>query len=599
MHGCGDILVQTFGEYCRQVAVNNRSRTMRMRSADQPYTFLFSLFIVGKNCREKFPRLRYRRILQVEMSPCVLLAGLCSIPLALGWVVLGDREDVQMVCAGKEFRLPVFSTSRTVTFTQNSAGPRRLLLEKTLVNDPRFEWTKDKMLVLKNVTHADQGLYSIKLSSGFTYETVRLSVSECIKSYHRRYGETYEHHIPDNGYVLELSPRGAPSEAAPIVLWNRTHGGHGAAGRGRLLPEKKAWLADGVTQADQGNYTVRDAEGKVLSRSTLSVRGYTFNVTRYTKESLKLALFLPTPRAYLMFTPARHPEQWFESRPAPGPVQLMRQGHISDHDPRYRGLVTLGGNGSIHEVVVVARLSSRHDGVYEIRDDDGNLVSTTWLQVIERGGKWRALLKSITVPSGMFVSLAGFILFMKRYPNCSLSQIMACLRAKRTPQGQGGAQGRAQGQAQVQAPQGVDIQNYSQPSPQPAGYYNHGQQLGSPRKWTPSASPLHSGYAPVVLGTPARLSPAHARAENNDGQRSATLSSPGRHSTTPETPKEDERKILFPVAGASDCLRSSEDCVQFHIQKDGKRSQLCLSALPLDEDPSETCGTYTSHKLDF
>ncbi|XP_077466324.1 uncharacterized protein LOC144082790 isoform X2 [Stigmatopora argus] len=523
------------------------------------------------------------------MSPCVLLAGLCGVPLALG-----DREDVQMVCAGKEFRLPVFSTSRTVTFTQNSAGPRRVLLEKTVVNDPRFEWTKDKMLVLKNVTHADQGLYSIKLSSGFTYETVRLTVSECIKSYHRRYGETYEHGIPDDGFVLEFAPHGAPSEAMPIVLWNRTDAGHGAAGRGRLLPEKKVWLADGVTQADQGNYTVRDAEGKVLSRSTLTVRGYTFNVTRYTKESLKLALFLPTPRAYLIFTPARHSDESFESRPPRGPVQLMRQGHITDHDARYRGLVTLGGNGSVHEVVV-ARLSSRHDGVYEIRDDNGNLVSTTLLQVIERGGKWRALLKSITVPSGMFVSLAGFILFMKRYPNCSLSQIIACLRAKRTPQGQG--------QAQAQS---VNIQNYSPPSPQPAGYYNHGQQLGTPSKWTPRASPLHSGYSPVVVGTPARLSPAHARAENNDGQRSATLSSPGRNSTTQmvlafwqETSKEDERKILFPVAGASDCLRSSEDCVQFHIQKDGKRSDQCLSALPLDEDASETCSTYTSHKLNF
>lgn len=33
------------------------------------------------------------------------------------------------------------------------------------------------MLVLKEVTHADQGLYAIKLSSGFTYETVHLTVS--------------------------------------------------------------------------------------------------------------------------------------------------------------------------------------------------------------------------------------------------------------------------------------------------------------------------------------------------------------------------------------------------------------------------------------
>lgn len=59
----------------------------------------------------------------------------------------------------------------------------------------------------------------------------------------------------------------------------------------------------------------------------------------------------------------------------------MREGQITDHDMRYRGLVSLGRNGTINEVVI-ARLTSRHDGVYEIKDRDGNLVSSTLLQVM-------------------------------------------------------------------------------------------------------------------------------------------------------------------------------------------------------------------------
>lgn len=39
------------------------------------------------------------------------------------------------------------------------------------------------MLVLREVTHADQGLYAIKLASGFTYETVRLTVSGTLVLY--------------------------------------------------------------------------------------------------------------------------------------------------------------------------------------------------------------------------------------------------------------------------------------------------------------------------------------------------------------------------------------------------------------------------------
>lgn len=50
------------------------------------------------------------------------------------------------------------------------------------VKDPRFEWTRDKTLVLKEVTHSDQGLYANKLSIGFTYETVHLIVSGKITS---------------------------------------------------------------------------------------------------------------------------------------------------------------------------------------------------------------------------------------------------------------------------------------------------------------------------------------------------------------------------------------------------------------------------------
>ncbi|XP_034454904.1 uncharacterized protein LOC117769850 isoform X1 [Hippoglossus hippoglossus] len=519
------------------------------------------------------------------MSPYVLLTALFTIPLAVGWVILAEKEEVQVVCAGKEFHLPVYSTSRTVTFTPNPEGPRRVLLEKTMVKDPRFELTRDKILILKEVSHRDQGLYAIKLSSGFTYETVRLIVSECIKSYRRNYGQNFEHNIPENGSLLEFSPRGAPSEAMPIVLWNRTDPGTGDPGRGQLLRGGKVWVAERVTQVDQGNYTLRDPQGRVLSRSTLTVRGHSFNVTRFSKETLNLPLFLPVNHAHLIFTPTRYPDESsmgpFDPKPPRGPVQLIREGQITDYDMRYRGLISLGRNGTINEVVI-ARLSSRHDGLYEIRDGDGNLVSSTFLQVIEKGARWLALLKSITVPSGMFVSLVGFILFMKRFPNCSLSQIIAGLRVNRTPPAN---------------PPRVNIQDCSQPISEPSGYYSHSQQPGTPRKWTPRASPTHTGYTPVRSETP--------RAENRGTHSLAAEISPSRMSTTEQnTSNEEERRISFSVPGALDCLHSSEDCVQFQIKTDGDRerwskSQQYFSTMPLDTNTSESCSVYTSDKLNF
>lgn len=197
-----------------------------------------------------------------------LLTVLLRIPLSKT-----ENEDFQIVCAGQDFRLPVYSASRIVTFTPNyPPGPRRVLLNKNDVKDPRFEWTRDRTLLLKDVAHSDQGLYSIKLHSGFTYETVRLTVSECIKNYRREYGETFLYHIPKDGSLLEFFPRGSPPESQPVVLWNQSDPESGESGRGRVQLDGRVWLAETVTQADQGNYTFRDDNGKVLSRSTLTVQ---------------------------------------------------------------------------------------------------------------------------------------------------------------------------------------------------------------------------------------------------------------------------------------------------------------------------------------
>ncbi|XP_054890905.1 uncharacterized protein LOC129363033 [Poeciliopsis prolifica] len=519
------------------------------------------------------------------MHPCVFSILLFALPPASGWDLLGEREKVQTVCVGKEFRLPVDSTSRIVTFTPDSEGPRQVLLEKTTVKDPRFEWTRDKTLVLKEATLRDQGLYANKLSVGFTYETVHLIVSECIKPYRRNYGETFEHSIPENGSVLEFSPRGAPPEARPIVLWNRTNPETLNAGRGRLLRGGKVWVAERVTQADQGNYTIKDDDGNVLSRSTLSVRGYSFNITRFTKESLNLPLFLPIHHAHLIFIPSRNPDESslgpFDPKPPRGPIQLLREGQIMDHDLRYRGIISLIRNGSVHDVVIT-RLTPRNDGLYEIRDGDGNIVSSTYLHIIEKRATWRALFKSISVPSGMFVSLAGFILFMKRYPNCSVSQIITGIRTNRTPPAN---------------PPRVNIQEYSQPLPQPPSYYSHCEQPPTPRKWTPRPSPVHAGYIPVGSGSP--------RADNQDVQRQTPGSSPHHNLTTElDESNEEDEKISFSMPGGSDCLHSSEDCVQFQIKKDrdeqrSSESKDFFSTLPLDEDSSESCSVYISKKLDF
>lgn len=44
------------------------------------------------------------------------------------------------------------------------------------VMDPRYGWTGEKILQVKEVTGKDQGLFKLKMSSGFVYKKIYLTV---------------------------------------------------------------------------------------------------------------------------------------------------------------------------------------------------------------------------------------------------------------------------------------------------------------------------------------------------------------------------------------------------------------------------------------
>lgn len=138
------------------------------------------------------------------------------------------------------------------------------------------------------------------------------------------------------------------------------------------------------------------------------------NITHFTKESLNLPLVLPVSYVHLTFTPTQRPNHsslgFVDLHPPSDPIQLIREGKIIDHDVRYRGHVFLGMNGTTH-VVIIERLTSVHDGVYEIRDGDGNLVSSTSVHVI--GESWHISV-SITFLISIQVSLLHHSLFLIR-----------------------------------------------------------------------------------------------------------------------------------------------------------------------------------------
>ncbi|CAL8263989.1 unnamed protein product [Lota lota] len=508
------------------------------------------------------------------MHICVLLMALFTLP------PFSSGEDVKKLCLGNELSLQVYSSS-IVIFTPNSHHEtKRTIFKGSSVMDPRYEWTTDGKLVLKEVTPSDEGNYHIT-HHGLPFQTVNLTVSECLRSYQVNYGENFQHRIPENGFLLEFSPMGSPPESKPVLLWNRTNPEMSQGGRGQMQYHRELWVVRKVTPADQGKYTMRSKAGKLISRSRLIVRGHTSNVTRFTKESVNFPLFVPAHNATLTFTPTRSPD---DPRPRRDPMQLVRDGWVVGNDINFLNRVAV--YGSDNEVVITG-LSTKHTGVYDIRDRDGHLVSSTSLNVIEKFTKLRAMLKSFVVPTGMFLLLAGLILSMKRYPNCWLSKIISCLIGKNSSPSN---------------PPRINLQDYSPGVHQPSGSYTHPQQPGTPRKWSPKASPAHTGRTPVAVDICTPLYPSNARGVNQGG-----TGFPGHTATHPAPTNigdsfDTEQNNSFSVPWASDCLHSSEDCVQFQSKKDkdrGQKGKADFSALPLDSETTTDTTVYTSDKLNF
>lgn len=96
---------------------------------------------------------------------------------------------------------------------------------------------------------------------------VNLMFPECATLENLDYGSNFS--ILLTGDFLEYTRSGSYLE--PLVLWNISD--PAAAERSRGVVSGGHWVAQNITQSDQGNYTLRSASGKRISTTILIVTG--------------------------------------------------------------------------------------------------------------------------------------------------------------------------------------------------------------------------------------------------------------------------------------------------------------------------------------
>ncbi|KAL4641722.1 hypothetical protein GN956_G10411 [Arapaima gigas] len=507
-----------------------------------------------------------------RFKPIMILWVLLSAALSVDYSAAVLDEEKKVVCSGKDFTLPIQSRLRIVVFSPMfSPESTKVVLENNKIMDPRYEWTGDKTLLLRGVTKRDQGLFKVKMSSGIIYRKIHLTVvGKRLLLTVLFYGDDFKIDISHGGAVIEFSPKGSQAFPQSIILWNSSVPWESQRGRGSV--KDGHWVLEEVTQSDQGNYNLRDGSGQLLSAIHLNVEGRYFSFTYFTGESLILPLFLPFAKAHLSFIPS---STSVHSSSHHATILLVRDGQVVTKDARYKGQLTLAQVDDANEIVI-AQLRLEDSGVYEIQDREGNLVSSTWLEVVKKP-KWKVNFKSIAAPLSGFGFVALIIYFKKKYPSCNLKN----RNAQRNPN-----------------TTSFNPHVYSEANsyPHTPSLPGQPQWSGAPANW--SSGSINAGYTPVVSGVYGPSATTETE-EESGGRSETTTTSLISHTEGLER----ERKISVPLPLNSDCLHSSEACAQFQIEKNekepGNEGKEYFSSLPLNTDTSQSCSVYTSDKLSF
>ncbi|XP_056142105.1 uncharacterized protein si:dkeyp-77h1.4 [Lampris incognitus] len=286
------------------------------------------------------------------------------------------KEETNTLFHGDDFHILLPSQGAEVTFRSSSA-PRAT--DVILMRDGNVVSTRAKLnqylshLILDAVGEADEGVYTVKNpETPDDIRSISLIVRDCSNEQNVKYGDNF--HIQLLGVMTPISLEYKPSavEATQtsrpaLVLLTSTglpRGGY----HGRFSVNDRHVTLNTVTGADEGSYTVRDAEGKIQRKVCLNVKEHqNFERVPY-GETMKIHLILNSSLVKLNYIPD------YDHKPR----LLMDKGEFTSAqtDLGLEGRLSLDGS-----VVLLERVKRSDAGEFEVTDILGFHVTTAYLEV--------------------------------------------------------------------------------------------------------------------------------------------------------------------------------------------------------------------------
>uniref|UniRef100_A0A665VSM3 Si:dkeyp-77h1.4 n=1 Tax=Echeneis naucrates TaxID=173247 RepID=A0A665VSM3_ECHNA len=286
------------------------------------------------------------------------------------------EEDSMTLFHGEDFHILLPAPGLEVTFQNRSAqrSPDVVLMRGGVVVNNKTKLNRQlSHLIIDAVGEEHEGVYMVKNpEKPEDVRRITLTVRDCSNEQIIKYGDNY--HIQLSGVIppitLEYKPSAVEANQTSrpaLVLLTRT--GLSRDGyQGRISVSKQQVTLSTVTGADEGSYTVRDAEGVIQRKVCLNVKEHQNFVTLPYGKKLKVNLILNASLVQVYYT--------FKDDATPH--LLLDKGEFTSVTDTLGFQDRLSLEGS---VIVLDQATGRDEGQFKIIDFLGFTVSTVHLSV--------------------------------------------------------------------------------------------------------------------------------------------------------------------------------------------------------------------------
>uniref|UniRef100_A0A668UYS7 Uncharacterized protein n=1 Tax=Oreochromis aureus TaxID=47969 RepID=A0A668UYS7_OREAU len=285
------------------------------------------------------------------------------------YVVSFTDEESYTLFHGEDFHILLPSKNVEVTF-HNKSAPRskdvHLMREGKVVHSrPKLDRSNTHLLI-EAVGEGDEGLYTVKnLEKPDDVKRMSLTVRDCTVEQMVKYGDKFSIHLSgvNRPITLEYRPRAieARETSKPGLVVLTAAGTSLESYQGRVSLSESYVTLSGVTDADEGSYTVRDNKGGIERKVCLNVKEHKEFVKLQRGNTLKINLILNSSLVYLYYSPK------------------------SDSTLRFLYLVpNLGFENRLSlegSLVILDDVNDKDEGLFTIKDLQNFTVSTVHLEM--------------------------------------------------------------------------------------------------------------------------------------------------------------------------------------------------------------------------